>query len=221
MRFKSRADRKRAAYGEVFATAKAAFRAKAKALLVQLAHGEIDTAEFAKGFLDLLTELHTQASFAGRGVGSTFSGATVSLGEVDRLAGAWMSYEQSPYVRKFRQALESGLYDSRKSHDLDPERAMSRVDLYADRANGTANQAMIQMLGDDEKIYWRLVDAEHCADCPGLADGSPYTRKTLPCVPKDGSTECGEGCQCYLEIDGVEIRFSEDPPFDDPWYDGR
>jgi hypothetical protein len=49
-------------------------------------------------------------------------------------------------------------------------------------------------------IHWRLgVTEEHCKDCPANAAGSPYTSKTLPNYPGDGSTTCRGNCTCYLE----------------------
>lgn len=48
-------------------------------------------------------------------------------------------------------------------------------------------------------VDWNLDPvAEHCGDCPELADGSPYTFATLPGYPGSGISACGGRCKCWL-----------------------
>lgn len=58
-------------------------------------------------------------------------------------------------------------------------------------------------------VFWQLEPAaKHCADCPAMADGSPYTPPgsgtghELDATPGDGTTECGAGCKCSLRYGG-------------------
>jgi intein/homing endonuclease len=56
----------------------------------------------------------------------------------------------------------------------------------------------------------------NCSDCLELAANSPYTRKMLPAVPRDGSSRCLVGCKCHLSV-----SYDEPPAIDDlqtkPW----
>jgi hypothetical protein len=52
--------------------------------------------------------------------------------------------------------------------------------------------------------------AHHCSDasgldCPTIARGGPYTARTLPAIPRDGTTPCGADCGCQLVV--------RDPPW--------
>lgn len=56
-----------------------------------------------------------------------------------------------------------------------------------------------------EQAWWDLdPDAQHCADCPGLADGSPYAYPDeLPTFPGI-DVECGSNCRCALRFETGE-----------------
>lgn len=48
-------------------------------------------------------------------------------------------------------------------------------------------------------LYWEMEGGvQHCADCPMLAAGSPYTIQELDQTPGDGRTDCGASCHCDL-----------------------
>lgn len=63
---------------------------------------------------------------------------------------------------------------------------------------------------DDDAILWDLtVEEDHsfivegivvanCDVCPLLAASGPYTRETIPCFPRSGSTPCLSSCKCFL-----------------------
>jgi len=40
----------------------------------------------------------------------------------------------------------------------------------------------------------------NCDGCIMLADNSPYTRETLPAVPRSGATQCLANCKCELRV---------------------
>jgi hypothetical protein len=42
--------------------------------------------------------------------------------------------------------------------------------------------------------------AEHCSDCITLAMSGPYTKNSLPTVPRVGDTACRSRCQCHLRF---------------------
>lgn len=52
-------------------------------------------------------------------------------------------------------------------------------------------------------LVWQLgPDEDHCADCPALADGSPYARGQIPTWPRAGDTACWDNCLCNIVADG-------------------
>lgn len=63
-------------------------------------------------------------------------------------------------------------------------------------AYADATEAAYQVAGgvgapDGGLIWWRLGEVvNHCAECPIIAANSPYTRESLPTVPRAGATPC-------------------------------
>jgi len=56
------------------------------------------------------------------------------------------------------------------------------------------------------KIHWILKEAKHCDECIRYAAGSPYTKKTLPAVPRDGTSRCLSNCRCELRFEYAEEK---------------
>lgn len=51
-------------------------------------------------------------------------------------------------------------------------------------------------------LVWELgADEDHCEDCIGLADGSPYERGAVPTWPGAGDTACRDNCYCSIVAD--------------------
>jgi hypothetical protein len=50
------------------------------------------------------------------------------------------------------------------------------------------------------RFRWVLGKAEHCPDCIVLASQSPFTKQSLPTVPKAGATQCRSNCKCKLVV---------------------
>jgi len=69
---------------------------------------------------------------------------------------------------------------------------------------------------NDQQFRWQLgsVLTEHCDDCLELAANSPYTKDTLPTVPRAGDTKCLWRCKCSLIPiggPGVHMGGAEEP----------
>lgn len=48
-------------------------------------------------------------------------------------------------------------------------------------------------------LDWELdAGANHCADCPALANLPPMALDQWPTLPGDGATACGAGCKCSM-----------------------
>lgn len=75
-----------------------------------------------------------------------------------------------------------------------------RAAMYSQAIEGAYQLGAVERSPDGEAIWWRLGVCRHCASCPTLAANSPYTRATLPTVPRAGATECRSRCRCYLEF---------------------
>lgn len=108
---------------------------------------------------------------------------------------------QRGFASKFARDLAAGV-------PLQPGRMgeATRSAMYANGVIGGFNEGAVAASGPEDRIYWRLGVADHCADCPVLAIGSPYTPpgsgkgKELPTTPGSGGTECLTNCKCFLEF---------------------
>lgn len=87
--------------------------------------------------------------------------------------------------------------------DAKLEALRSSITRYAEPYWGAGNQGYGQALeASDVEIAWQLgADEDHCADCLGLASGSPYARGQIPTWPKAGDTACFDNCYCSIVAD--------------------
>jgi len=81
-----------------------------------------------------------------------------------------------------------------------------RLEMYTETLDGVFNHGKVDGSPDFVEIDWILRESRHCADCIRFAAGSPYTRKTLPAVPRDGSSRCLSSCMCELRFRYVEQK---------------
>jgi len=102
---------------------------------------------------------------------------------------------QRPYLNNFRDLLaqKEALNQELTSY------VNWRAGLYSERGSFIYERAIMDTWPDTVLINWRLGIAEHCWECPILAQNSPYTKGTLPKIPGEGTTACGTSCKCSLE----------------------
>lgn len=85
----------------------------------------------------------------------------------------------------------------------------ARIGLQADLTWSAGEDGYVAAGGGDhanpyDELWWDLEPvAKHCADCPDVAAGSPYSApgtgaNELDQTPGDGATECGANCKCSL-----------------------
>jgi hypothetical protein len=74
----------------------------------------------------------------------------------------------------------------------------TRAQAYANATGAAFNLGAVDGGPPGELIVWVLGNADHCAECPLLAAYGPYTRETLPTVPRAGATPCRSNCKCSL-----------------------
>lgn len=99
-----------------------------------------------------------------------------------------------------------------------------RSAMYGLAVEGGFHRGAVDGSPPGQLIWWRLGDARHCVDCPNLAANSPYTKETLPTVPRAGSTTCWTSCKCHLEFSqaaGTRRVTEPEPPDPEETLDDR
>lgn len=81
-----------------------------------------------------------------------------------------------------------------------------RLAMYAQSVDAVFWAGKMSAQPPDVKIHWNLSPAEHCESCKRWAMQSPFTTKTLPALPRDGSSECLTACKCFLTFEEQEGR---------------
>ena len=75
-----------------------------------------------------------------------------------------------------------------------------RLGMYVETLDSVYFHGQVEGSPEFVKIIWHLRDSKHCNDCIKLAAGSPYTKTTLPTVPRSGDSRCLSNCKCFLEF---------------------
>jgi hypothetical protein len=82
-----------------------------------------------------------------------------------------------------------------------------RLGMYVETLDSVYFHGQVEGSPEFVKIIWHLRDSKHCDDCIRLAAGSPYTKTTLPTVPRSGDSRCLSNCKCFLEF-----KYGDDKP---------
>lgn len=180
----------RADMNALLETARADFARLAQNFLVE----DISLQDFQQEFAQTMLDAHARAASLGR----RLAGDMPRFGFFgDRLLAMDVVRAERGYLDGFTIALRDG--------KLSESEAILRAQSYAGRVLGTANEAFVSASGES-LFTWVLGAPEtgHCAECPAIAAGSPYTRQTLPTYPRRNETPCLFRCTCYLRReDGV------------------
>jgi len=102
--------------------------------------------------------------------------------------------EELKYLNKFLNQLEVGQARG------NPVR---RIAAYAETVESSFEQGRIMAMPSVSIIHWHLESDDPCPDCVLISRHSPFTRETLPTVPRAGLTRCLNHCQCSLEVQPV------------------
>ena len=118
--------------------------------------------------------------------------------------GDELSPEAEEYIATV-QASEAeymiGLAEEIANGTVSEAQALQRAGMYANRMNGTANEAFRQASeGTGLTITWDLNGSveDHCAECPQYASMSPWEPDEMFAVPRSGDTPCLSNCKCRL-----------------------
>lgn len=87
----------------------------------------------------------------------------------------------------------------------------TRVDYYTKSLESPYHAGRVVALPHLQQIKWEInPSAEHCLSCQYLELIGPFTKESLPCTPRDGSTICKFNCKCKLVYSDVdEAKYKE------------
>ena len=75
---------------------------------------------------------------------------------------------------------------------------------YVKTLDSMFSSGMVGAAGPNHVFWWDLGAVDmHCPDCVTLNAGNPYTKETLPTVPRAGETQCIFNCKCTLRVSGL------------------
>jgi hypothetical protein len=123
---------------------------------------------------------------------------------VDR--GTMMGLDELSYFRGFLAALDGTdprYFDAEAGEWRESEIAR-RAGMYTPKMESSASWGWVDNHETRQQFNWILGAADHCTDCPILADQSPYYRETLYTMPRQMDTPCMGNCRCRVEtVEGV------------------
>ncbi len=173
-----------------FLKIKEEFRKKGWAVLSDFIEGRLGRAEAEAGLRKLMREYYRKAFELGHE--SSGMADWVELSDRDH---EWVnsSYkEEVRYLVRFLDDIESGngKVDYRK-----------RWEMYVETLEHVFFSGKMVSVPEGYVIDWVMNrSAEHCGGCEFLRKNSPYTRNSLPTVPKAGATPCLSNCRCRLRV---------------------
>jgi hypothetical protein len=142
-------------------------------------------------FLKVSRESIRTAYFDSFTLGKQFSlGASATMSSDERKSVAFMAAEEMKFMSKFADDIANSA--GKMPYDR-------RMQMYIDGLDSVFGFGRIAFLPDEIKIIWKLgVTDKHCIDCLSYAANNPYTKKTLPGLPKSGSSTCLSNCLCSI-----------------------
>jgi hypothetical protein len=156
---------------------KSAYYRELNSLVKQVEDREIDLRTFDREVTNVIDKNFRKA----------FATTTDPSEHEEYLRGAIES--EANYAKQMGRELRDG--SSRWSRQ-------DRVGRYAQALDSVAWNAKIESMPDSIEIDWVLGVAEHCDDCLLVAANGPYSKDTLPTVPRAGDTACHSNCRCKL-----------------------
>jgi hypothetical protein len=176
-----------------YASLKEEFRNSLFGILESYQQGEITAEVMESMWRSEIRETWEKAYGLGiRSVGNPFG-----IWEEDR---SWLKGAESDefgYLGKFVEDI--------KNNELTMS-TEERLGMYVKTLDGVFFHGKVDGSPEFVQIYWDLKEARHCSDCIKYAGGSPYTQKTLPAVPRDGTSRCLSNCRCELRFEYAEEK---------------
>ena len=153
----------------------------------KLTSGKITKEVYLKNQKANIKEHFTKSFMAGK----VFSQSSeLKLSDDERRFIAYQTGQEMQYMSKFADDIVNG--SGRMNYK-------QRMNMYADGVNPMFEFGNLAYLPEDIVIEWVLGRTDkHCIDCLSFAYGSPYTKKTLPGVPRSGNSRCLSNCRCTI-----------------------
>jgi len=163
--------------------------------------GKFSVSQLRDGWTAVLKDFYPVAYKNGLDVGM----AQFSYGKWDKIFVSQATSQELVYLNKFVE-------DIRLGAGVMPYE--QRLGLYISGLDNMQGQGLMEAWPDQVSITWRLGETEmHCEDCLDFAANSPYTKASLPAVPRDGTSRCLGNCDCSLEVEISErpVRSPREP----------
>jgi hypothetical protein len=78
-----------------------------------------------------------------------------------------------------------------------------RLNMYVEGLDGVFENGRVSGMPDDKLFYWfgpKLGDKGMCKGCTYIVERQPFTKNTLPAVPRSGATPCLMNCRHKLVV---------------------
>lgn len=191
-----------------------------KAKILDAARAKLSKAFHPHDFQDALDELPDEMvdgdvyrSASAAGMDAVPNETTAA--QADNVAEIWIGHalEYAKLVPdRIAQSVSDAANDTQPAETADDviarieaklEALRSSITRYAEPTWGAGMQGYGTALDASAVlIVWQLgEDEDHCEDCLGLADGSPYSKGQVPTWPKAGDTQCFDNCYCSIVAD--------------------
>lgn len=126
--------------------------------------------------------------------------------ELPKELDAFITKAAAEETAYFRDAVKRILERLRDDKDASIDMIVTS---YTDSLEAQFYNGYVAALPPDARIIdWQLDPdkaVDHCPDCLDIASAGPYSRKTLPTVPRAGDTQCMWRCKCKLVIKTEEL----------------
>lgn len=132
-----------------------------------------------------------------------------------KTAGPAMDPHDAQWIKtalKDERQYWNGFLDDVKTGNFRRFSPEDRISMYCDTLDHAYDVARVVGHPKHSVIYWKMnPEKEHCPICKFLNDNSPYTRDTLPGVPRDGHTCLGItrcGCELRIKTNVTDIQWA-------------
>lgn len=173
-----------------FLSLKSDFERKGWGIISNFLEGEIGRGEADRLLRKELKRVYREVFRLGHESSGMSDWVELTSRDMEWLESAYR--EEVKYLRRFLNDMETGegTMDYRK-----------RWRMYVDTLEHVFFSGKMVSVPDGFVIDWIMNrSAEHCAGCELLRKKSPYTKNSLPTVPKAGATPCLSNCKCRLRV---------------------
>lgn len=144
------------------------------------------------------------------GVGTTDGSLALADDDLTTIANAFA--EDKDYLANFSAQIAEGYVPTTAAQVAEVEGSMlldERAVMYANSVRSMFYAGRIARTADDVQIEWVLGATEHCDACLDAADGSPYTKDTLPGLPGAAVCDGLDKCGCSLDFSDAPAQSAD------------